>query len=287
MQKIIHLKSGPIFPEGYDGLCRHHYTFSEILPELHDHDFYEVFLVVKGSVQHEINGLMQELGPGHLVFIRPWDHHRYQKSKNIDCQLINFAFPEFLIQEIFDYLKIDNERQKIDSLKMPPSLILSDIEIKLIVSLYDKMHTLPLEDVSLFNTEFRILSIELITKFFRQGIRENYNNNMPEWLSILCKKMAEKENFLMGMERLKDLANKSHEHLSRSFKKHLNISPSAFLNDLKLNYAANLLARTDMPVTQIAFEAGFENLGYFYSLFREKYTSTPRQFKKKNQVDEI
>ena len=123
----------------------------------------------------------------------------------------------------------------------------------------------------------------VVRNFLRTGQRKE-EDNLPAWLKSLCQKMTEKDNFLGGIARLKDLANKSPEHLSRTFRKHLNVSPSAFVSDLKLNYAANLLARTDISITQVAFEAGFENLGYFYSNFRNKYQLTPKQFRKNNHI---
>ena len=48
-------------------------------PNLHDHDYYEIFLVLDNSVVHYVNGVYQELCRGTLVFIRPKDLHTFAK----------------------------------------------------------------------------------------------------------------------------------------------------------------------------------------------------------------
>ena len=82
---------------------------------------------------------------------------------------------------------------------------------------------------------------------------------------------------------MKELANKSHEHLSRSFKKYLKKTPTSFICELRLNYAANLLSTTDNPIIQIAYETGFDNLGYFFNKFKEYYNTTPSKFRANNK----
>ena len=43
----------------------------------HWHNYYEMFLILDGSTQHQFNGTIQHLSEGAFVFIRPCDVHRY------------------------------------------------------------------------------------------------------------------------------------------------------------------------------------------------------------------
>lgn len=72
-----------------------HKSLNDITVE-HTHNFYEIFLVTKGKVVHNINANKQLLEEGTLVFIRPADIHHYKKYKDENCELINIAFPQKL-----------------------------------------------------------------------------------------------------------------------------------------------------------------------------------------------
>ena len=60
--------------------------------ENHHHDFFEFFLVTRGSIIHLVNNEIQELNENSLVFIRPEDTHYFQKIKNQKCYFLNLAF---------------------------------------------------------------------------------------------------------------------------------------------------------------------------------------------------
>lgn len=60
-------------------------------------------------------------------------------------------------------------------------------------------------------------------------------------------------------------------------------SPVAYLIRYRLMQAAELLANTDKPVTEIAFETGFASAGYFCRKFKERYGCSPAQWR--NRAD--
>lgn len=54
-----------------------------------------------------------------------------------------------------------------------------------------------------------------------------------------------------------------------------------YLRDYRLTIASRLLTTSDSSILDIAAESGFENLSYFNRVFKQKYSMTPRQFRKK------
>jgi signal transduction histidine kinase/ligand-binding sensor domain-containing protein/DNA-binding response OmpR family regulator len=56
------------------------------------------------------------------------------------------------------------------------------------------------------------------------------------------------------------------------------LSPSAFIRKLRLQKAAQLLAVKWGPVSQIAYEVGFENLSYFSKAFKEEFGKLPSEY---------
>ena len=82
---------------------------------------------------------------------------------------------------------------------------------------------------------------------------------------------------------MQTLAHASPEHLSRTCRKELGCTPTQYVNKLRLTYAANLLVHTDQPILDISFEVGLENHSYFYRIFKQRYGTTPAQFRAQNR----
>ncbi|WP_127021294.1 AraC family transcriptional regulator [Rheinheimera mangrovi] len=85
----------------------------------------------------------------------------------------------------------------------------------------------------------------------------------------------------LDIEALSKLAHLSKYHFHRQFSLCFGISPFALVRSLKLKKAAYQLAfRTQLTVTDIAFEAGFENAESFSRAFRQLSGQSPSSFRK-------
>ena len=73
----------------------------------------------------------------------------------------------------------------------------------------------------------------------------------------------------------------SASHFMRWFRQMTGQSFVAFLNEYRLNAAAEALQATDETVLTIASRCGFENLSYFNRVFKAHFGMTPREYRKK------
>ena len=64
-------------------------------------------------------------------------------------------------------------------------------------------------------------------------------------------------------------------HFSRIFKAIMNLSPHQFLSAVRLNHAKILLETTELPVTNIAFDCGFNSLEHFVTSYKKRFSVTP------------
>ena len=60
-----------------------------------------------------------------------------------------------------------------------------------------------------------------------------------------------------------------------------------YLNEQRLNYVVTLLEYTDMPITDICLEAGFQSQRTFNRAFQEKFRKTPREYKNEFKAHEV
>ena len=58
---------------------------------------------------------------------------------------------------------------------------------------------------------------------------------------------------------------------------------SGLVREKRFSEAEQLLLTSDMPVTRIAEEIGYENNSFFHKRFREQYGVTPAKWKRDNR----
>jgi AraC-like DNA-binding protein len=104
---------------------------------------------------------------------------------------------------------------------------------------------------------------------------EDRNTPRPEWLNRALAVLNETLSLYQSLEA----SCRSREHFTRTFKKHMGISPLVYLNGLKMEKASRLLVRTNIPVKAISEQCQFENQNYFNRRFKEKFTMTPLEYR--------
>ena len=255
-------------------LCRYVHSDTEYFRP-HCHNYYEIFMIVKGDVCHMINGTEQILREGQILFIRDFDCHDYKSIDGEYFELINLAFTAETFCALKAYLGEDFPFDALISSPQPPSACLSHSEKE---RLFNRLLELNLaSDKKLIKTKARSLLASIFADCFYRY--QSAFSEIPLWLEATYEKMKKPENFISGLTRMYELSGKSREHLSRSMKKHYGISPAGFVTGLRLEYAANLLVTGNMSVTDICFESGFENLSWFYKLFSSRYNLSPVMFR--------
>lgn len=73
------------------------------------------------------------------------------------------------------------------------------------------------------------------------------------------------------------LTGRSVSTFNREFKRQFDVAPSDWLTARRLETAHGLLIKTQMKVTEIALEVGYENTSHFISKFKDKYGVTPKR----------
>lgn len=72
----------------------------------------------------------------------------------------------------------------------------------------------------------------------------------------------------------------SRSHFHALFKKHTGMTFSNTLNHIRLEQSKKLLQQTEMPITEIALNCGFNDSAYFTNCFKKYTNSSPRSWRK-------
>lgn len=81
-----------------------------------------------------------------------------------------------------------------------------------------------------------------------------------------------------SLEEVAKVACMSATAFCRYFKKHTNKTYVQFLNEVKIGNATKLLIDNKMTISQICFEAGFNNFNHFNNIFKRVTGYTPGQY---------
>ena len=68
-------------------------------------------------------------------------------------------------------------------------------------------------------------------------------------------------------------------HFIREFRRAFGCTPGRYLRERRLTRARQLLAVSELPVTEVCFAVGFESLGSFCTLFRKSEGEPPAAFR--------
>src|SRR5258708_3385509 len=84
--------------------------------------------------------------------------------------------------------------------------------------------------------------------------------------------------------RLARVSGVSEAHFARSFKDAFGIPPHRYLLTRRVERAKTLLRDTDLAITEIPFETGWESLGTFGRTFRDVTGETPGELRAREKA---
>lgn len=93
------------------------------------------------------------------------------------------------------------------------------------------------------------------------------------------------ENFRepISLQTAADSLRYNYYYLSKIFNQNVGYGFSNILNWYRLEYAVELLMKSDVPITQISYESGFQSQRTFNRIFEETYGVSPREYRKRSR----
>jgi len=253
---------------------------------LHSHEFAEFFLVIGGQVRHIVNGEVQDLQSGMLVFVRPNDVHGFEKLENSACELVNVAFRLEFLLDLSTYLGNDFFLRNYTGPVVSPLFKLTLAETEELALRLIRMNTLQKTAPDLARLKIKMMLAEVFTRFFLETNPGNIPHR-PQWFDKLCSDMRRPENLNGGLKTILALAPCTQEHLCKCFRKYSGVSPTEFINEQRIKAAAKQIVETDAKILAIALEYGFKSLSRFYKMFNKYYGISPVRLRHISRQNEI
>lgn len=126
------------------------------------------------------------------------------------------------------------------------------------------------------------VSVDLLLESLKEISREE-EKDIPAYSEAVASAISYIEHNFVKNLSLSEVAEQIHlnaEYFSRRFKKETGYKFSEFLLKIRMEEARHLLLTTDLSVTRIAGETGFNNDSYFSASFKKYFGQNPNEVRK-------
>lgn len=124
------------------------------------------------------------------------------------------------------------------------------------------------------------LLTQLLTQLLLGTMKPARQAQTPALMEEIRAHLAEAYPEKMTLAQLGAKFGLSPCYLQRQFKQSYGQSPTEYLMFLRIVHAKELLRTTQKSIGEIAYAAGFENLGYFTRLFKRQEGLTPQEYRR-------
>lgn len=255
----------------------YHYRWAYGDTMYHCHnDFYEISLLIQGSVKHYYQDTVTKLDEGTLLLFNVKETHRLCPSTKT-CHHFTMCLSRSYFQLLMQFLAIDKDifsKSNFLSCRLKPYAFeyLKDIANKLTS---DKQESL--------NTKlFFYNALNLLARQMENGISE------PD--DIVDDIITNIRNYTYLTLPVQDIYAQytlSVPTILKRFKERTGTTVARYQANVKFEYAALMLRETQHSIDYIVDILGFSTSSHFFDTFKQYFDVTPKTYRKINQPDYI
>ena len=256
---------------------------------VHQHvDFSELVIVLHGNATHIVNSEESFIKKGDVFVINGETSHGYKDPHEFRIcnimykpEMLESAGPDFKRSNGYQALFVlEPYYRNINHALSKMSLSISSLEY--VASVVDFMIEEYTNKQQGYQTILRSRFMELVVQLSRQYENQE-RQGVQHHLMHLAKAISFMEdNYLQPISR-EEIAAKSNisvRHLNRIFQSYYKTTPSAYLLQLRLEHACRLLKSTNLPISEVSYQSGFNDSNYFTRQFTKVIGLSPKVYRK-------
>lgn len=231
----------------------------------HSHDFNEIVIVNDGIGKHIINGRLHDLLPGMMFYVQASDCHLYEHVQNLHLTNILFRSPEkfTFINNINKLLPNDQSHYFLDK-------TCNNKINHLLAELNNTQDSVAYKESIFLQLLILLRENQYVENGF--GSSDQRVNQLLRWLQIHFREEID-------WEKVTEKFSLSVRTLHRKMKSEMNITPQRYLIKLRLAEAYFQLHYTDINITTVAQNCGFNDSSYFSTSFKNEFNTTPKDLR--------
>ena len=233
----------------------------------HFHDDYSIALITHGEHTFTCNKEIYQAKVGDIRLINPGDIHV--------CNSKEWGYITFTPNSDFVEAFSESCQKELHNITFNKPVINNPNLAKLFFEL--KNATKEWEDSLMAENILEELIVNLIQSYsnkeFKQKKKIDFSSKK---LHQAVEYMKENFNKNLKLERLSSLSGLSKYHFLRKFKEEFDMTPHAYLLQIRIQKAKNLLFR-GYALNEIAYECGFSDQSHFTRVFNKVFGMSPKK----------
>ncbi len=260
---------------------------------MHEQEFYEINIIVKGSGMHYIgnNKILTEVGD--VFILPPFVPHGYYGSEDFDVYHLLLS-NEFMNKYHTELQQIPGYFALFSVEPMMRSNTGSALHLKLNKQQLHKANGFlhPLQDFTDYQDPFECSNSTFTTMLFISFLCEIYNKNLlsQEGLTKDSSFMStisyihEHYNEKITLEDLVRISQMSRSSFINKFKEICKMPPLTYLSMIRIQTAEQLLLNSELSVSEIAFKTGFYDASHLTKIFISTYGVSPSAYRNQKGI---
>jgi len=254
----------------------------------HRHDFCELVIVTKGRAMHMLEGDAFPVTAGDVFLLQGQQSHYFFDRENLELTNIMYdpekiALPENELRRMPGYcamfmLEPTYRRQH----RFTSRLHLKRIPLAHVEQLASDLGNERSEEAPGYEVALRAKLLVLMIYLSRAYT--NTDTTEANALLRVGSVIGALENDFSKcwkLEDLLDIAHMSRSNLMRVFRRATGQTPIEYLMRLRIQRAMDLLCTTDLTITEIAMQVGFNDSNYFTRQFKKAHNQSPSEYRRK------
>ena len=255
---------------------------------VHWHDELEIIYVKSGFLTVSISGESYIGNPGDAFVVSPGNLH-LMGSDTGAVDYYTFLFPLKNLSFRADDLLEDKLLEPLNSGHLMINPRINDTAKELCEQLIEVYEAKNDESESQLTAQIKtkIILLQFILEMWKKGfIIENDTSGRNTVEKEMVSYIQQNYTGKISLKEFGEQFHLSEKYISRYFKEHFHITLSQYVTYLRLEHAKQLLQDTDIPVTEVAMQSGYQNVSYFIRSFKKTYEISPLKYRN-NMLNEI
>ncbi len=200
-------------------------------------------------------------------------------------EVLAFYFKDNFLRKVFDEYRA---HLPLKNLPDPPKDMLIEITVNetarasfYSIVPYFNQKLPPPED--LLKLKFKELLFIILSDPSNAALLAYVKNIQNQFRTPIWEIMEANYTYNLTIDQFAKMAERSTATFKREFYEYYHTTPGKWLREKRMGHATHLLETSHLPITEIAFESGFENVSHFSRLFKEICGLSPSLYREKNK----
>lgn len=227
-------------------------------------------------------GKSYEISSDKSLFLRKTAYAQ-ERDDVVGWEVLAFCFQDEFLKKVFNEYR---EFLPLKNLPPAPKDMLFEIQVNETIKAFCySMIPYFKQKIPLSHTLLELRFKELLFTIFAEpknaGLLSYAASIVDQYLTPVNEIMEANYMFNLTLNEFAKMSGRSVTTFKRDFLNYYDTSPGKWLTEKRLQRAEFLLSTSPKSVGEISLECGFENLSHFSRVFKEKYTLSPTQYRKK------